>query len=64
MVVLWIQSHRATITGTKGTQTFYPKDDLPIHLKLMKGLMGFYISEPTAEDITTLTHVAITDDNL
>ena len=58
------RSHRVSIKGDKGTQTFYPRDDLIISLKLMKGLMGFHIVEPTSEDITTLTHVIITGDNL
>ena len=41
---------------------FYPRDNLPIPLRLMKGLMGFQISEPTAEELTTLDHIPITND--
>ena len=62
-VVDSVSRHHWTSTdGKKGTQMFYPRDDFPIPLKLMKGLMGFNITEPTAEDITTLQHITITND--
>ena len=55
--------HHLNTSGEKGTQTFYPKDDVQIPLELMKGLMGFIISEPSHEDETNLPHITITSDH-
>ena len=43
-----------------GTQTFYAADDCPIELKVMRGLLGFHIQEPTNEDLKTLKRIEIT----
>jgi len=58
------KGHRMSLNGEKGTQTFYPRDDYPIPLTLMKGLMGFRISEPTDKELETLEHIVITSDTL
>ena len=58
------KSHCVSIQGDKGTQMFYPHDDLPIQLKLMKGLMGFTICEPNQTDLDQLEHVDITSDTI
>ena len=57
------KNHRASISGYKGTQSFYPRDDFPIPLKLMKGLMGCHICEPSKEDLTQLEQIIITVDS-
>ena len=54
--------HRKNVKGDLGTQSFYPRDDLEIPLKVMKGLLGFYIQEPTQEELDTLDRVKITSD--
>ena len=58
------KSHRLSLEGNHGTQTFYPRDDLAIPLHLKKGLMGFHISAPTKEEIDSLEHITITSDNV
>ena len=58
------KSHRLSLEGKNGTQTFYPRDDIAIPLHLKKGLMGFYITAPTQEDIESLEHITITLDHV
>ena len=52
--------HRISRNGTKGTQTFYAHDDVPIPLKEVKGLMCFPICEPTDKEMNELEHIVIT----
>ena len=58
------KSHRLSLEGKYGTQTFYPRDDISVPLHLKKGLMGFYITAPTQEEVDTLEHITITSDNV
>ena len=45
-----------------GTQTFYAADDCPIKVKVMRGLLGFHIQEPTNEELKTLKCIVITSE--
>ena len=57
------KKHRKSLSGDKGTQTFYPRDDYPVPFTLKRGLMGFQIQEPTQEEIDSLEHIVITTDH-
>ena len=56
------KKHQRLLSGEKGTQTFYASDDCPIELTVMRGLLGFYIQEPTEEELGTLRRIEITSD--